>query len=523
MLTHPQCRVAAESSLKAVNSAQSRFRLLKCLWPLLFGVALLILSACNAEVLTAINVAEDGSGTVAVALILDPEVAGQLPDLESAGIALADVRAAGWVVEPRELTDDGRTRIQASKAFANPAQFSEVMADISDGMVFSDFQLERINSFAQVEYAVTGEIAPAGLSSFTDSELDILLGESLESFAARLGADLTQTSIVLSITLPGEVPPEGSNGVRSDLAPESSTRFWEMSLAQSQPVPVRSEASTREIGALVALGVSVIAGILALLVAASVVLRVVQGRQQAKAKPVSKRPSARAPKKGTHELVLTESGSEVPVSANPTVVALDGMGVLYGTAADVADVLVPFCFERGSHLTADEIASRARQLSLGRIEPAAFWAAVGVEGDPDELDDEYLSLHALMPGVVRFLRSLRDREVRVACITNDSAAWVRKLRKRHSLDTLIDPWVISGAVGVRKPDRPIFEVLRRLTGEPPANILVVDDQLDILDAARALGYRTAWFAPHAAADEARGHSILRSFDVPEVPAEVTVN
>ena len=426
------------------------------------------------------------------------------------------------MVEPRVLTEDGRTRIEASKAFANPDQFGEVMNDISGDTIFRGFELERINSFAQVSYTVQGEIVPEGLASFSDAELDALLGESLGSLAARLGADLSEASLELAIDLPGEVPPDGSNGIRSDLAPESSTRFWRTSLSQTQPVPVSSESSTREIGVLVALGISVIAGILALVVGTSVVLRVLQSRRKPVRPVTVKRPPARAPKKRAEpDLVLTDDpdGTVHPAS-NPTVVALDGMGVLYGVGADVDDVLVPFCFAKGSPLTADEIAGRARQLSLGRIEPAAFWKAVGVEGDPDELDDEYLSNHALMPGVVRFLRSLRDREVRVACITNDSVAWVRKLRKRHSLDTLIDPWVISGAVGVRKPDRPIFEVLRRLTGEPPANILIVDDQLDILDGARALGYRTAWFAPNAAPEDARGHSILRSFEVPEVPAEV---
>lgn len=482
-------------------------------------LAVLVVSACNAEVLTTVNVEEDGSGQVEVALVMEPELSAQLPDLESAGIALADARASGWVVEPRELTDDGSTRIRATKGFANPDQFSEVMTEVSgsDGL-FRDFELERISSFAQVSYRVTGQLEPAGFTSFGDAELDALLGEPLDSFVERIGADPAATTVRLALTLPGEVPPDGSNGTRLDQASDSTTRFWTVTLAETQRVSVRSESTTREITALVALGVAVLTGVVALLLALAVVLRLIQSRQ--KPTPTStNRPSARAPRTTETETEIApgdvDGPAESAIATNPTVVALDGMGVLYGLGADIDEVLVPFCFERGSTLTADEIAGRARQLSLGRIEPSAFWHMVGVDGSPDDLDDEYLAKHALKPGVVKFLRSLRDRGVRVACITNDSALWARKLRQRHSLDTLIDPWVVSGSVGVRKPDRPIFEVLRRLTGEAPANILIVDDQLHILDAARALGYRTAWFAPDGAAADARGHAILRSFDVPE--------
>ena len=96
-------------------------------------------------------------------------------------------------------------------------------------------------------------------------------------------------------------------------------------------------------------------------------------------------------------------------------------------------------------------------------------------------------------------------------MTNDGTGWATALRRRHSLEGLIDPWIVSGAVGIRKPDGPIFEVLRRMTGESPGSILVIDDELDILDEAREMGYRTAWFAPDGADDERRGHSILRGF------------
>jgi putative hydrolase of the HAD superfamily len=173
---------------------------------------------------------------------------------------------------------------------------------------------------------------------------------------------------------------------------------------------------------------------------------------------------------------------------------------------------VPFAREHGSSASPADIADKARLLSLGRMTSADFWRSIGVAGDPNELDNAYLASHQLNPGVVRYLRSLRDQGFRLACITNDSAAWAMKLRTGHSLGGLIDPWVVSGSVGVRKPDGPLYEVLRRVTGEPTSAILVIDDDLDNLDAARELGFGTRWFTREGDRADARGHEVMRGFE-----------
>ena len=488
---------------------------------LMFGLGALLLMGCQAEIEATVDVQEDGSGTVVAAVIVDREAAALILDLESTdGIPLADVFASGWEVERPTLEEDGRTRIEAIKAFGNPEQFGQIMEELAGpNRLFTDFELVREKAFARVDYTVTGAIRPTGFASFSDTELEALLGQSLSDLAIGIGADPGSVDVVLQVSLPGDVAPGGSNGIQTDGA-DPRTRFWTTSLgATGGPTTVDVTATTRETGALVALGISIVSGALALVLLLGLVLRLIQGERRRKARPV-KRPPARTVR-SEETIVLPDDDNDQesggPASGNPKVVALDGMGVIYGRAADIQEVLVPFCHSKGSQLTSDEIAAKARALSLGNIDPAAFWRFVGIDEDPEELDEEYLNLHPLQPGVVRFLRNLRERGVRVACITNDSPGWALKLRRKHSLEGLIEPWIISGNVGARKPDRPIFEVLRRLTGEPPAAIMVVDDQLEILDAARELGYRTAWFAPDGRPEDARGHSILRSFDVPDAP------
>lgn len=96
-------------------------------------------------------------------------------------------------------------------------------------------------------------------------------------------------------------------------------------------------------------------------------------------------------------------------------------------------------------------------------------------------------------------------------IDQDSVALVRDLRTagiptgllsnswgfsydRGLLDELFDPIVISGEVGIRKPDRAIFELaVGRLNLTPsgkPAQVVFVDDAEPNLVGARAAGLRT---------------------------------
>ena len=81
--------------------------------------------------------------------------------------------------------------------------------------------------------------------------------------------------------------------------------------------------------------------------------------------------------------------------------------------------------------------------------------------------------------------------VRVGCITNDVAEWALRQRRRYGLEDGIGPWVVSGEVGVRKPDPRIFrEALDRLGSDPAATVFVGDRLYDDVSGAQAVGMRT---------------------------------
>ncbi len=495
--------------------------------------------ACRADVAVDIAVAEDGSGVVRAEVVLDAEATEGLRDLGlEATLPLSDLAQAGWEVDRPDVSPSGETTIGASKAFGDAAQLTEVMEDLTgaDG-VFQDFRLVRLQSFGRVDYTLDGVIDPTGgFDAFGDDELDTALGRSLSAIAVSYEASEEDVAFTLTASLPGEFQEEGSTGSISTIETGAEGR-WSTDLAGNR-VDVALQTARRSTAAQVLRGVAVVAAVLAALVLFAQILRVFGARrrqlQEERARATRQAARRAAASGSTSAGAATVAGSPSTGSSSSSesadgdgsdaatvdddgaerfrVVALDGPGVLYKEGDDIRQLLVPFARERGSTATADDVADKARLLSLGRLTPADFWKAIGVDGDPNELDSAYLATHQLSSGVVRYLRGLRSREVRAACVTNDSAAWAMKLRSSHSLDGLIDPWVVSGSVGVRKPDAPLFEVLRRVTGEAPSAILVIDDDLDNLDAARDLGFATRWFTRDGERDEARGHEIMRGFD-----------
>ncbi len=491
-------------------------------------VLALVLSACEGTVDVLIDVEEDGSGAVGVVVGLDEDAASQILDLESgAGLPLIDLNEAGWIIDPPAVGDDGRTTIGASKDFGTAEQLRDVLGEISgDAELFADFDLIRTKGFARVDYELTGQISPSGVESFSDPALVAALGRPIESFIADAGGTADDVRVNVRVVLPGTTNEDVRlTGTPVEVDDDGVVRSWSATLADQTSTSIATASFTRNVAPLVWRGVAVVAAVLAGLILLGHLLRMLRPtgrRRKKKPDPKKPRPSAKGPGKESSEqrsLVAESDDDPDEVAAaqeeatGPAVVALDGMGVLYREGQDISEILLPFVREMGSEVTSDEIVSRARSLSLGRITPADFWKLVGVEGDAEELDEAYLSRIQLAPGVVAFLRDLRERGVKVACLTNDNTVWANKLRARHSLEGLIDPWVISGAVGVRKPDWPIFEVLRRVTRQPVSTILVVDDDLDNLDAARELGFQTAWFAPDGDPAGGRKHAILRSFNV----------
>jgi FMN phosphatase YigB (HAD superfamily) len=178
---------------------------------------------------------------------------------------------------------------------------------------------------------------------------------------------------------------------------------------------------------------------------------------------------------------------------------------------DEVDELVAFARLHGSRLEYPKISERYGDAIRGRLSTAEMWTAIGVDGEPEVLDAEFLGRYSLTPGLREFIVRARESDYRVAYLGDGPSAWATRLRTTFVLDGLVEPWVVSGEVGAALPEVALFEALRRLSAVDPANCLLIDDRLRVLEAAHDAGFGTAWFSPSGRSSEAPGHSIIRSF------------
>ena len=98
-----------------------------------------------------------------------------------------------------------------------------------------------------------------------------------------------------------------------------------------------------------------------------------------------------------------------------------------------------------------------------------------------------------IPGTVHVLAELRAAGVRLVALSNWSAEMFPIARERFDFLAWFEGIVISGDVGVNKPDRRIFELLIDRFGIEPAAALFIDDSAANVDAAAALGFHAIHF------------------------------
>jgi 2-haloacid dehalogenase len=108
------------------------------------------------------------------------------------------------------------------------------------------------------------------------------------------------------------------------------------------------------------------------------------------------------------------------------------------------------------------------------------------------------SLWGLVPGTAAILRALHDRGVRLVALTNWSAETIHHGPEVFpEVFALFDDIVVSGAEGVAKPHREIFQILARRLGHPIEGVFYVDDSVVHVDAARRAGMDAVHFTDAA--------------------------
>jgi hypothetical protein len=173
-----------------------------------------------------IDVRDDGSGLVRVAVGLDPEAAAAAPDLADR-LVVDDLREKGWTITGPEPPDGTRiVWVRASKPFSRPEDAGTLVAEISGtNGPFRDFAVERDASTFSTSTRFRGVVDLAGgLEAFGDDDLrerlgGTSLGASDDELIARLRQPLARAfQFQIDVNLPGDVesnaPVQASGGAR---------------------------------------------------------------------------------------------------------------------------------------------------------------------------------------------------------------------------------------------------------------------------------------------------------------------
>ncbi len=162
-------------------------------------------------------------------------------------------------------------------------------------------------------------------------------------------------------------------------------------------------------------------------------------------------------------------------------VSLEELGRAMQRAAEAHGEHPLFALERGEIAEAEFARRLAAQLDDGF--------------DLARLRQLYFERIEPNPPMIGYVRRLRERGLRTALLTNNVREWEPLWRaKLPELDELFELVVDSAFVGMRKPERRIYELtLERLGGLRPGECVFVDDLEVNCEAARAVGMAAVRF------------------------------
>jgi putative hydrolase of the HAD superfamily len=183
------------------------------------------------------------------------------------------------------------------------------------------------------------------------------------------------------------------------------------------------------------------------------------------------------------------------------------------------------------HLSAEEFQTRywSHRVAYDSGLPAAdYWRRVlqGLDPAPDDLDPivadliaaDYDSWTVYRPDVWEIARAFKAAAGRTAILSNGVPEIMSRLQRERSLAEFFDVIVVSYEVGCAKPDPAIYRICLERLNVPAEAALFVDDRVENLEAASALGIQTLHFTGDRSVEELRDRVALRAPGTSRVPS-----
>jgi putative hydrolase of the HAD superfamily len=139
------------------------------------------------------------------------------------------------------------------------------------------------------------------------------------------------------------------------------------------------------------------------------------------------------------------------------------------------------------------------ELEKGTLTEAEFLRMLEAELGPGAslsgMRDVYFEHLHPNPPMIELMRDLRGRGLRMALLTNNVREWEPQWRaKLPEIDEIFEVVVDSAFVGMRKPDRAIYELTLERLGDIAANECLFVDDVDVnCETARSLGMQAVHY------------------------------
>ena len=201
-------------------------------------VGAVVLAGCHLDLNVAVDIGEDGSGTVTVTATADAELVAKVPGIVQE-LRFDDARAAGWTVQGPDATPEGGATVRLTKPFTSPEQANGILAEINGPSgPLRGLTLAQRREFAKVTTDVGGEVRlDGGAAAFADDALVQVAGQvPMADQLAASGVPLEQAvSLTVTVTAPGTMTATGGSTAGGHVT-------WTPTLAEGQSTVLQATA-----------------------------------------------------------------------------------------------------------------------------------------------------------------------------------------------------------------------------------------------------------------------------------------
>ncbi len=169
----------------------------------------------------------------------------------------------------------------------------------------------------------------------------------------------------------------------------------------------------------------------------------------------------------------------------------------------------------------EEVVAELRSQIAREVPQADAWCAYGLERGivlPDGWFSDFQTAQEAAlgsdPEMYALVDELKGEGIQVALLSNIAARYGKIVRAFNLYDPF-EPVLLSYEIGVEKPDPEAYEILLDRLGQPPEEVIFIDDLPENVEAARQMGIDAILFeSPKQIREELERRSLLTPSPIP---------